>query len=287
MFDFQKEVILNSIEEPMVCEVKDPAGEEVIGVRVDGMVYKYGSIGKVHLTMPVEGEKAEITLKVADFEGGKKQLRIELGLDKDYRGEFGSALFYFRKPIVLDARAELDAESLYGALVKLCASNGNVLKVKEAAPADTLTLVASDSYITVRKAEIVTFACDDSSCSGESMEVEAEVKDLKEAQVKDNVAEFGTYDYMIHNLRLPTYANLRFASPAAVEMPMPGVKYAQLSFEYTVDRRLGGLSVAGQKTQSTTIHTFFVPSDKAEGLKKKLMNEEATDAAEGDESAQE
>ena len=281
MFDFQKEVILNSVEEPMVCMVKDPAGEEVIGVRVDGMVYKYGSIGEVTLTMPVDGEKAEITLNAADFKDGKKQLRIELGLDKDYRGEFGSALFYFRKPIVLDARAELDAESLYAALVKLCASNGNVLKVKEAAPADVLTLVASDSYITVRKAEIVTFACDESSCSGESMEVEAEVKD---AQVKDNVAEFGTYDYMIHNLRLPTYANLRFASPAAVEMPMPGVKYAQLSFEYTVDRRLGGLSVAGQKTQSTTIHTFFVPSDKAEKLKGKL---EGTTDAEGDESAQE
>jgi hypothetical protein len=41
-------------------------------------------------------------------------------------------------------------------------------------------------------------------------------------------------------------------------MPIKGGKYYQYSFEYTVPRRLGGLSVAGQKTESTTIHTFFV-----------------------------
>ena len=41
-------------------------------------------------------------------------------------------------------------------------------------------------------------------------------------------------------------------------MPRVGGKYTQFSFEYTVPRRLGGLSVAGQKTESTTIHTFFV-----------------------------
>ena len=270
MFDFQKEVILNSIETPAVETVEG-------GVRIDGMVYKYDLMGDVYKTMPEKGSEAEITLAVADFADGKKQLRIELGLDNDYRGEFGSALFYFRKPIVLDAREGLGKDELFAALKKLCAANGNVLKVKEAEAADTLTLVATDKYITVRKAQIVTFGCDESSCNGESMEVETSVKDL---EFKANVAEFGTYNYMIHNLRLPTYANLRFGSPAAVEMPMAGTNYAQFSFEYTVDRRLGGLSVAGQKTQSTTVHTFFVPegvADKFEGMLK------APEAVEGEE----
>lgn len=44
-------------------------------------------------------------------------------------------------------------------------------------------------------------------------------------------------------------------------MPVPGGAYTQFSFEYTVPRRLGGLSVAGQKNFSTTIHTFFVLGD--------------------------
>lgn len=74
----------------------------------------------------------------------------------------------------------------------------------------------------------------------------------------DNVAGFGTYEYLIHNHRLPTNANWRFASPAAVEMPKVGGKYAQYTFEYTVPRRIGGLSVAGQRNESTTIHTFYV-----------------------------
>jgi hypothetical protein len=59
-------------------------------------------------------------------------------------------------------------------------------------------------------------------------------------------------------------------------MPVKGGKYNQYSFEYTVPRRLGGLSVAGQKTESTTIHTFFVLDtldfEKATGLTVKTVD---------------
>ena len=271
MFDFQKEVILNSLD-----NVKN--NDE--GVRIDGMLYKKKYIGTVYVTDPVDAENARLgidlnAVSTAATAGGSTryvQFVLELGLDNDYRGDFGSALYYFRKPVVvnLDVDTLTDTDAVVKAFEKVSVSGEKLFTVVTDAEdpnmvdGASLTLVMNDCYITVRKAEAIGYHCVD-SCNGEGMEMPVLLVDLKntEGAYVPNVVGFGTYDYMIHNLRLPTNANWRFTSPAASEMPVPGGKYAQFSFEYTVPRRLGGLSVAGQKNFSTTIHTFFVLNDLA------------------------
>lgn len=264
MFDFQKEVILNNLD-----NVKNGN----IAVRIDGMLYKKEYIGPVYVTTPVDAEKARLGINLAAVnaaataEGSTRyvQFVIELGLDNDYRGDFGSALYYFRKPVVvnLDVDALTDTDKVVKAFEKVSVSGEKlftvVTKGTDMVEGASLTLVMNDCYITVRKAEAIGYHCVD-SCNGEGMEMPVLLFDLKntEGAYVPNVVGFGTYDYMIHNLRLPTNANWRFTSPAASEMPVPGGEYTQFSFEYTVPRRLGGLSVAGQKNFSTTIHTFFV-----------------------------
>ena len=261
MFDFQKEVVLNSLN-----DVKDFGAT----VRVDGMLYKKEYMGDVFKTVAVEGTPAVLTIDVAaakDVVKNVMQFVIELGLDNDYRGDFGSVLYYFRKPIVVTMNVDSSADDVAKAFKKAgfvdyklydiyTAKSEN--KPKGVNPTgDQIVLVMTDNYITVRKAEVMDWECSETSCNGESVEVPVSRLDLMNGYTK-NVVGFGTYEYMIHNLRLPTHANIRFASPAEVEMPIKGGKYTQFSFEYTVPRRLGGLSVAGQKTESTTIHTFFV-----------------------------
>ena len=129
-----------------------------------------------------------------------------------------------------------------------------------------VVLEAADDYITVRKAVVVAFDCEPEYCGDEMEAVVSEV----ELDSTPNVVGFGTYEYLIHNLRLPTYANIRFASPAAVEMPVLGGEYYQYSFEYAVPRRIGGLSVVGQMNYSSTGHTFFVLKDKVAEFKAAL-----------------
>ena len=250
MFDFQKEVVINDASKVMVDSDK---GIFVI----DGMTYKVNNVvdKTYYVTEPVPGKKATITIPLSTVADGKKQVRIELGLDRDYRGSFGSAFYYFRRPIVMDFREAVDAEGLKAAAKKICASNDNVLRVSEESTDDQVVLEASDDYIVVRKAEVVTFACLPESCNGDLMEG---VESTDKLDVDGNVVGFGTYEYLLHNLRLPTYANIRFTSPAAVEMPVLGGEYAQYSFEYVVPRRIGGVSVAGQVNYSSTGHTFFV-----------------------------
>lgn len=278
MFDFQKEVILNNLDNVEVFDDK--------GIRVDGMLYKKEYIQPVYETAPVDAEKARLGIDLnavstaATTEGSIRHVQfvLELGLDNDYRGDFGSALYYFRKPVVvnLDVDTLADTDTVVEAFEKAAVSGEKlftvVTKGTDMVAGASLTLVMNDCYITVRKAEAVGYYCAD-SCNGEGMEQPVLLKDLKNTTIGENsayisnVVGFGTYDYMIHNLRLPTNANWRFTSPAASEMPRVGGKYTQYSFEYTVPRRLGGLSVAGQKTASTTIHTFFVLNDETKNGK--------------------
>lgn len=254
MFDFQKEVVLNSVDNV------ENFGESF---RVDGMLYKKNYItSPIYKTAFVEGEKAKLEINVANATNAKvMQFVIELGLDNDYRGDFTSVYSYFRKPIVVTLAPGTDAKTVAKAFEKVGFVDYKLYDVEVSGTVVTLTM--SDSYITVRKAELIDVVCNAAGCTEQIEEpvVLATLDSDEEAKVftyTPNVAEFGTYNYMIHNLRLPTHANIRFASQAEVEMPVKGGKYYQYSFEYTVPRRLGGLSVAGQKTESTTIHTFFV-----------------------------
>lgn len=262
MFDFQKEVILNSLDGVHGVEKFDNS------VRIDGMLYKKEYMQTVYKTEPWEGKKATLTVDPAALAGkGHVQLVIELGLDKDYRGDWGSVLFYFRKPIVIDLECgeDFSAEMLAKAFNTAIPAGYKFLSVVDD---KAVKLEAEDSYITIRKAQLMTYECV-ASCDS-SMEVpvlaaEADYKNLEVAPfvIEKNLVEFGTYEYLIHNLRLPTYMNLRFSSPAHAEAPVAGAKYVQYSFEYVVPRRLGGLSVAGQKNMSGTFHTFFVKEDLA------------------------
>lgn len=251
MFDFQKEVVLNSLDSVKKFEN---------GFRVDGMLYKNEYVGPVYKTEAVDGAKAKLVIDLATVKSAVTnvmQFVIELGLDNDYRGDFGSVLFYFRKPIVVTMDKESDVTTVAKAFEKAGVVDYKLYTVS--VEGEKITLEMADNYITVRKAEVMDLVCTPGCNEQGEVSTLAYTFDLKDSAVytKNNVG-FGTYDYMIHNLRLPTYANIRFTSPAEVEMPVKGGKYTQYSFEYTVPRRLGGLSVAGQKTESTTIHTFFV-----------------------------
>lgn len=278
MFDFQKEVVLNNLNNVEVFDDK--------GIRIDGMLYKKEYIQPVYETASTDGAKAKLVIDLNKVKGSADaknienvmQFVIELGLDNDYRGDFGSALFYFRKPIVVTMDANSNVATVAKAFEKAGVVDYKLYNVYTAESenkpegvdptASQIILVMSDNYITVRKAEVMDLVCD--GACGEVGQVSklAYTFDLTKPEVytKNNVG-FGTYDYMIHNLRLPTYANIRFTSPAEVEMPIKGGKYTQYSFEYTVPRRLGGLSVAGQKTASTTIHTFFVLNNETKNGK--------------------
>ena len=296
MFNFQKEVVLNSLDKAKVVTFTSSLSNTIdkkVRFHDGGEYYaKYISEGKIYKTEPIVGTATEIRFKadqLATIDSDHIQIFIELGLDNNYRGDFGSALWYFRKPVVIDiVPTGLTAKSLAKAFRTAIPEEYKFLHVYAYGDTDIPTkngeanitalnehevlLLGEDSYIKVRKIEVVKFDCE-TRCEGSSEEpiIEAElVKDStgmkigtngKYGSVIKNNCEFGTYDYVIHNLRFPSYANMRFVSPNADEMPVKNGKYIQYSFMYCVPRvGFGGLSVVGQTNYSTTLHTFYVLS---------------------------
>lgn len=296
MFNFQKEVVINSADQYAIVSAPTAGKPSAAGtkfpkkLRVHGGGEYFGNYivdKKAYKTAPIPGTNFSLTItpQAADF-NKHVQILIELGLDSDYRGDYGSALWYFRKPIVVDVMLQDTqdkcAEVIYKAIKAAIPVEYKFVGVKlnDAGSADTVTVSGSDSYQKVLKVVLNEFYCED-RCAGSSEEIRTITEMDNSALVTAspggwfsytaNNVEFGTYDYIIHNLRLPTYENFRFTSPARVEMPMIGREYHQFSFAYCVPRQgLGGLSAVGQTVHSTTLHTFYVEDSLAEDFKDKL-----------------
>lgn len=104
--------------------------------------------------------------------------------------------------------------------------------------------------------------CD--SCLGEYLDP-VDLFDEEAAEVVvAGVEPFATGEWLIENLRFPTYPNIRWAAPGFEDRPIPGVVYVQYSFAYDSPRpQFGGLSGVGQKVEAVTRHIYYVPASLA------------------------
>lgn len=82
--------------------------------------------------------------------------------------------------------------------------------------------------------------------------------------VTPGVEPFATGQWLIENLRFPTYPNIRWAAVGEEDRPIPGQVYVQYSFAYDSPRpQFGGLSGVGQKVEAVTRHIYYVPESLA------------------------
>lgn len=81
---------------------------------------------------------------------------------------------------------------------------------------------------------------------------------------------FGTYSYVLHNLRIPTSANTRAFRVYEDEAPIIGAKYNQYTIHYCTDRGQLGLNAVGDTVKSVTTHVFYVKSDLASDFEAAL-----------------
>ena len=80
-----------------------------------------------------------------------------------------------------------------------------------------------------------------------------------EVAIMPGLEAFGDYNWLIHNLRLPTAANYYPWSVAnqAGEMPIPGQSYTQIIVKMVKDRDGIAGGILGQRATSVTTHVFY------------------------------
>ena len=69
---------------------------------------------------------------------------------------------------------------------------------------------------------------------------------------------FGTYSYLLHNLRIPTAMRTRAFGVNLDENPIIGAKYNQYTIRYCTDRGVLGTNAVGDTVKSLTTHVFYV-----------------------------
>ena len=79
-----------------------------------------------------------------------------------------------------------------------------------------------------------------------------------EVEILPGLEAFGDYNWIIHNLRLPTAANTTFWAPTRNEMPVVGQRYTQ--FIVRICKQRDGImgEIVGARGTSVTTHVLYV-----------------------------
>ena len=135
--------------------------------------------------------------------------------------------------------------------------------VKVTANGSVLTIDATDQYQRFYTVEIEKYDADAYHGMGEYTPViaahEASHEDYDKTNViVQGVEGFGTYEWLLHNLRLPTTMRTRIYAMNSDETPIPGAKYNEYIIHYCVNRGILGTNAVGGLVKSMTTHVFYV-----------------------------
>lgn len=279
MFDYTKETILNSVTDENVQAITGLLRIFRVGeYKVD---YKSTNIvdGKVYKAKGTEGTKATATITAvagnSGSNGGKYRVTVNMKNNSKFYADYATAVWKFQKPIYAEFTVVGDSTD-----------NTATLMATKIANAIKLALPENNKYITVTvDDDNVTITATDATDMFESVVIEKyEPNSVLPSEGQyvvstvvgiiaktDNTVPFATGDWLIENLRFPSYPNTRYNSINGDEKPVPGQLYTQYSFRYIAERKnLSGIGSVGQRLVSITNHVFYIPSTLETTFEAKL-----------------
>lgn len=286
MFDFQKEVIINSnlLDDgvnPRFMVMDGPVKLfrvlRCADYRKEGLVE-----GVIYKTPAEKGQVASAAFNLPTKEGTYRVV-IGITLIGKYLADYAMPWSNFGKAVL--AEFEVSAEDLEKTkelqekMIKAIemAIPENYRYVRVSAEGSGKVLVScTDSHQVITVAELQEqrgISCPDSCTEKQYVTVDEAV------EVTKNKMEIGTAAWLQENLRFPSYPNIRYAALNEEEYPVNGGLYTQFSFLYCMPRKgLHGQGTVGQALKSVTTHTFYVLSslvDKFEEDLKKVFGDDS------------
>ena len=281
MFQYTKEIILNKVEGRV--EVVD-ATNPYSGVATKKLLIKRGGEyfadfvlpAKIYATEGYYGNPGKLTVDFANvtLTPGLYQFQFRVKTPNQFFAEYASPNWQvYGKPMLIsfevaaDAKSDAVAEQL-GKLIELAIPANNkfiTVTVNDSA----VVIEGTNNFMTFDKVSLEKYdptVCD--SCLGEYNPVAIE------PEIEDNLEDFATGEWIVENLRFPTYPNIRYASPAEDERPIAGNTYVEFSFAYQSPRPgLGGASGVGQAMTAVTRHIYYVPAGAEADAFKAMLDQ--------------
>ena len=253
------------------------------------MNFKAPNVTAIYKAVANDPEMAKVTFSFTSItanEGDQFRLSVYVGLRQASQdSRYSNDLILKGKPFTVDfiwkkSPAET-VESLVNTINKymVFVYGSKLLNVSYSGA--FLTLEATSEYQIFRKLDIEKFdAPKDYLYMGSYKTVktlDSITKKDSNTGVKDNEEGyfvgkegFGTYSYVLHNLRIPTSANTRAFRVYEDEAPIVGAKYNQYTIHYCTNRGQLGLNAVGDTVKSVTTHVFFVNQDVAPSFETAL-----------------
>lgn len=279
MFDYTKETILNSVTDKNVQAITGLLRIFRVGeYKVD---YKSTNIAdeKVYKAKGTEGTKATATITAvagnSGSNGGKYRVTVNMKNNSKFYADYATAVWKFQKPIYAEFTVVGDSTDNTAALMATKIANAIKLALPENNKYITVTVDDDDVIITATDATdmfesvVIEKYEPNSVLPSEGQYVASTV--VGTIAKTDNKVPFATGDWLIENLRFPSYPNTRYNSINGDEKPVPGQLYTQYSFRYIAERKnLSGIGSVGQRLVSITNHVFYIPSTLEATFEAKL-----------------
>ena len=293
MFQFTTTNVINSNKDlttgKPLWSVQEAAGDKPASLHVK-RVNKFiaTNIVAIYKAEAHDAENAKVTLDFSQVNGTAGdvfRLHIYVGLSQASQSSlYANDLQWKGKPFSVDFVWGDSAADTVTKLVKTINKyaamvyNKKMLNVTNSGT--YITIEATDEYQRFRFVNIEKFDADAYHGMGEYNVVRS-LADLDEVDSNAEVTAaaegyfqgkegFGTYPFLLHNLRLPTYARNRWLALNQDETPIVGAKYNQYTIYYCVNRGILGDNAVGDIVKSRTTHVFYVKQDLATAFETAL-----------------
>ena len=233
-------------------------------------------------------EMAKVTIdlsQISGTDGESYRLSVYIGLTQaSQESRYANDLILKGKPFTVDFVWKTSAAEVAKNLVKIINKYAvmvygeKLLNVSNSGA--YLTIEAVNEYQRFRKVNIEKFDKDAYFGRGEYNPVrtlENLTKQSSNAALTGTVEGyfvgkegFGTYSYLLHNLRIPTPMRTRAFGVNLDENPIIGAKYNQYTIHYCADRGVLGTNAVGDTVKSVTTHVFYVNQSVASEFEEAL-----------------
>ena len=285
MFQFTTTNVLNSLKDlttgkDLITTVDASGKEEVMIKRIGN--FKKANVESIHHTVGSEAELAAVCMDLTNVVAKDKKYRLNMyiGLTQGSAdSRYANDLYHKGKAFSIDfdglATAAETVAKLADVLKKYDILVYGDKQLNVYSSGALLALEAVNEYQRFVRVNIEELNASAYSGMGDYKVIKS-LDDLKKdvashdavikagAPVKEGLfvgkEGFGTYSYLLHNLRLPTAARFGAFAWNKEESPVPGVIYDEYVIRYCVNRGELGLNAVGDTVKSVTTHVIYVPS---------------------------
>ena len=225
-------------------------------------------ITKIKKTPYSQAVKTKVTLNLATgtpfVANNYYRLELFIRLNDNAQSDYSNSLVFKEKPIYFEFKAPDTAFDATETAALVAAFNADqarygypVLKASSTVGSTILVIEGITEFQTIADAYIAKW---ESATTLDSYKGDFTRMTTPAGAITKGKVAFGSYEWILRNLRLPTMENRRFTTPNELEMPVPGVNYNQYTIYYRKDRGILGGAAVGQVTTSETCHVFYINS---------------------------